>query len=75
MRGHVDGHAVDVGGEVGAVVKVDTPQKLLIRFAVTRELRDHHAGYVFQHISRAQETLQAKVHSTRAMPFRAKGVA
>jgi hypothetical protein len=34
VRGHVDGHAVDRGREVGAVVEVEAAQEILVRLAV-----------------------------------------
>ena len=44
---HIDGHAVDIIGKVAAVVQIKTPQKILIRLAVTAVLGHHHTRYGF----------------------------
>ena len=44
VRGHVDRHAVERGGEVGAVVEVEAAQVKLVRFPATGMLRDDDAG-------------------------------
>jgi hypothetical protein len=53
MRRHVDGHAVDAGGEVGAVVEVEAEQEVLVGLAVARVLRDDEAGHELEHLARA----------------------
>ena len=54
VRGHVHRHAAHAGGEVGAVVKVEAAQKVLVGLAVTRVLGDDHARHKFKHLARAQ---------------------
>jgi len=40
VRAHIDGHAVDVNGEVSAVVEVEAAQEVLIGFALATVLRN-----------------------------------
>jgi len=54
VGGHVDGHAVDKGREVGAVVEVEAAQEVLVGLAVAAVLGDDHAGHEFEHLGRAQ---------------------
>ena len=44
MRRHVDRHAVDARGEVGAVVQVEAAQEVLVRLAVAAVLRHDEPG-------------------------------
>ena len=55
MGGHVHGQAVHRGGEVRAVVEIEATQKILIGLAIARVLRDHEAGYGFQHFAGPQQ--------------------
>ena len=48
VRAHVDRHAVDEGGEVGAVVQVEAAQEVLVGLAVAAVLGDDHARHEFQ---------------------------
>ena len=52
---HVDRHAVDRGGEVGAVIEVDAAQVVLVRFALAAVLGDDQAGDAFQQLARSQK--------------------
>ncbi|MPN56411.1 hypothetical protein SDC9_204099 [bioreactor metagenome] len=55
VAGHVDRHAQDVGGEVAAVVEIETAQEILVGFAVAGVLGDDHAGHGFQRFGRTQQ--------------------
>jgi hypothetical protein len=48
MRGHVDRHAVDRDGEIGAVVEVEAAQEILVGFALAAVLRDDQARDSFK---------------------------
>ncbi len=51
---HVDRHAVNEGGEVGAVIQIEAAQEVLIGLAVAAVLRDDHAGHKFQQLAGPQ---------------------
>ena len=53
VRAHVDGHAVDGDGEVGAVVEIEAAQEILVGFALAAVLRDDQARHRLQHLARA----------------------
>ena len=44
MGRHVDGHAVDLDGEIGAVVEIEAAQKILVGFAFAGMLGDDQPG-------------------------------
>ena len=54
VGGHVHRHAVEEGGEVGAVVEIEAAQVVLVGFAVAAVLRDDDAGHELQHLGGAQ---------------------
>ena len=54
MGAHVDRHAVDRDGEIGAVVEVEAAQEILVRFAFAAVLGDDQAGRRFQHFAGAR---------------------
>jgi CopG family transcriptional regulator, nickel-responsive regulator len=53
VRAHVDGHAVDGDGEVGAVVQVEAAQEVLVGLALAAVLGDDEAGRGLQQFPRA----------------------
>ena len=53
VRAHVDGHAVDGDGEVGAVVEVEAAQEVLVGLAFPAVLGDDEAGCGLEQLSRA----------------------
>jgi hypothetical protein len=55
VAGHVGRHAVDEGGEVGAVVEVVAAQEILVRLAVAGMLRDDQPGHGLQHLAGPQQ--------------------
>jgi len=55
VRHHVGRHAHDLGGEVAAVVEIETAQEILVGLAVARVLGDDHAGHGFHDLGRAQQ--------------------
>ena len=55
VRAHIDGHARDVGREIGPVVEIEAAQEILVRFAGAAVLRDDHARNVFQNLAGAQQ--------------------
>ena len=55
MSWHVDGHAVDFEGEIGAVVKVEATQEILIGLTFSRMLGDDQAGHDFQRLADTRE--------------------
>ena len=54
VRAHVDRHAVDVDGKIGAVVEIEAAQEVLVGFALAAVLGDDEAGRRFQHLADAQ---------------------
>ena len=55
MGRHVDGHAVDGDGEIGAVVEIEAAQKILVGFALAGMLGDDQAGHGFQRLADPRE--------------------
>ena len=55
MSRHVDRHAVYLDGEIGAVVKVDAAQKILVGFALSGMLGDDQPGHDLQSLTGPQE--------------------
>ena len=55
MGRHVDGHAVDPDGEIGAVVKVEAAQEILVGLALSGMLGDDQAGHDLQRLAGPQE--------------------
>ena len=55
MGRHVDGHAVDLDGEIGAVVEVEATQEILVGFALAGVLGDDQAGHDFQRLADPRE--------------------
>ena len=55
MARHVHRHAVDEGGEVGAVVQVEAAQEVLVRLTVAAVLGDDHPRHELQHLGLAQD--------------------
>ena len=55
VGGHVERNAVDGAGEIGSVVQVVAAQEILVRLAVTRVLRHHHARNGLQHFAGSQQ--------------------
>src|SRR5690606_27248780 len=45
---HIEGHAIDKGGKVSAVIQIKTAQKILVGLAGTAVLGDHHTGHHLQ---------------------------
>ena len=54
MRVHVDGNAVDAGGEVRAVIEIEAAQEILVGLAVAAVLRDDEARNGLQQLAGAQ---------------------
>src|SRR3569623_1733549 len=54
MSGHIDGHAVNAGGNVGAVVEIERAQEILVGLALAGMLRHHQARHGLQHRARPQ---------------------
>ena len=54
VRRHVDGHAVQAHGEVGAVVKIEAAQEVLVGFAVAGVLGGDNARHGFHDVAGAQ---------------------
>src|SRR5215208_409158 len=48
VRGHVDRHAIDRDGQIGAMVEIEAAQKVLVGFSLAAVLRDDQAGDGFQ---------------------------
>ena len=55
MGRHIDRHAADISGEIGAVVEVEAAQEILVRLAVAGVLGDDQAGHHFQRFAGAQD--------------------
>ena len=55
MGRHVDGHAVDPDREIGAVVKVEAAQEILVGLALAGVLGDDQAGHGFKRLAGPQE--------------------
>ena len=55
MSRHVDGHAVDFDGEIGAVVKVEAAQEILIGLTLSGMLGDDQAGHDLQRLAGTHE--------------------
>ena len=67
---HVDRHAVDRDGEVGAVVEVEAAQEILVGFALAAVLRDDEAGHRFSSASPGRVTgysLTSAPETTRSL--------
>ena len=52
---HVDRHVIDGGGEVGAVIEIDSSQVVLVRLAFAAVLADEQAGDPFEQFARSQD--------------------
>ncbi len=70
VRAHVDGGAVDERGEIGAVVKVEPAQEVLVGFAVARMLRGDQAGHVLGQLADARQRTVLEI-GIADHPFRA----
>ena len=55
MGRHVDGHAVDLDGQIGAVVEIEAAQKILVGFALAGMLGDDQPGHGLQRLAGPQE--------------------
>ena len=55
MGRHVDGHAVDFDGEIGAVVKIEAAQEILVGLTLSGMLGDDQAGHDLQRLAGPQE--------------------
>ena len=55
MGRHVDRHAVDLDGEIGAVVEIEAAQEILVGFAFAGMLGDDQAGHDLQRLAGARE--------------------
>ena len=55
MGRHVDGHAVDLDGEIGAVIEVEATQKILIGFALAGMLGHDQSRHHLQRLAGARE--------------------
>lgn len=53
MAAQVDGHAVEAGGEVRAVIEVEAAREVLVGFAAAGVLGDDDAGDHFQNFAGA----------------------
>ena len=51
MGRHIDGHAPNIGGKVGAVIEIEPAQEILVGLAVTRMLGNDQAGHHFQRLA------------------------
>lgn len=71
MSWHVDGHAVDLDGEIGAVVKVEAAQEILIGFTFSGMLGDDQAGHDIQRLADTRE--RHRVHLLAGKAYRAGG--
>lgn len=58
---HVDGHAVQVDGEIGAVVEIESAQEILVGLPGARVLGGDHAGDGLDQFADAQERRQVVV--------------
>jgi hypothetical protein len=65
MRGHVHGHAVDAGGEIGAVIEIEPAQEVLVRLAAAAVLSDDQPGHDFEQLARAQHGAQVELFRGR----------
>ena len=61
VRGEVDGHPVERGGEVGAVVEVEAAEEILVGLTRAAVLRDDDAGDGLQQLTGAEQRARAEV--------------
>src|SRR3954470_1314949 len=55
MSGHVDGHAVYLDGKIGAVIKVEAAQEILIGLTLSGVLGDDQAGHDLERLADTRE--------------------
>jgi hypothetical protein len=60
---HVHRHGVDRGGEIGAVVEVEPPEKVLLGLAAARVLGCHQARYELQQVAAAQQRTSVELRA------------
>ncbi len=53
VRAHVDGHAIDGDGQIGAVVEIEAAQEVLVGFALAAVLRHDQPRHGFEHLAGA----------------------
>ena len=63
MGRHVDGHAVDLDGEIGAVVEIEAAQKILVGFAFAGMLGDDQSRHHLQRLAGAGEGLRVHLRA------------
>ena len=63
MGRHVDGHAVDADGEIGAVVEIEAAQKILVGFAFAGMLGDDQPRHHLQRLAGAGERLRVHLRA------------
>jgi hypothetical protein len=61
VAAHVDWHAVDKGGEIGAVIEVEAAQKILVGLAGAGMLGGNQAGHVFRQLADARDRLGSEI--------------
>jgi hypothetical protein len=61
MRGQVHRHAVDVGGEVGAVIEVEAAQEILVGLALAGVLGGHQPRHGFHDVAGTQQRTRAQL--------------
>ena len=71
MSRHVDGHAVYFDGEIGAVVKIEAAQEILIGLTLSGMLGDDQAGHDLQRLADTRE--RHGVHLLAGEAYRAGG--
>src|SRR4029077_8271266 len=64
MCRHVDGHSVNLDGEISAVVKVEAAQEILVGLTLSGMLGDNQAGHDLQRLAGPQE--RYRVHLSAA---------
>ena len=55
MGRHVDGHAVHFDGEIGAVIKIEAAQEILVGLTLSGMLGDNQAGHDLKRLAGPQE--------------------
>ena len=61
VRREIERHVIEIGGEIRAVVEIETAQEVLVGFPAARMLGNNHARHSFHNFSHAQNRARLKL--------------
>ncbi len=61
VAAHVGGHTINEGGEIGAVIEIETAQEILVCLTLTRMLGSDQTGNGLEHLASAQNRPEVEI--------------